>query len=125
MRSSITTSAPIPTRSSAWKPEVGGEAAIFQHVVGDLLFELMDFFGTAHQRRIHFADADEDHVAELAFEQPRSGQQGRQPRPLKPLTSITAVGALGSRFSGGLSRGRENLGQHVGFELLDRLATMS
>ena len=83
--------------------QVGGEAAVFDQVVGHLLFELLDLFRTLHQRRIDFAHADEDHVAELVAEQPRKVSRVARPRPLKPLTSSTAVGALGSYFSGGLS----------------------
>ena len=61
------------------KSEVGGELAIFIQIFGHPRLELVHFFGTLQQRGIHFADSDEDHVAELAREQLCDRDQRRQP----------------------------------------------
>ena len=48
--------------------QVRREPAIFEHIVGDLLFELAYLPGAFQKCRVHFTDADKNDVGKLPFE---------------------------------------------------------
>src|SRR5580704_9274532 len=102
-------------------PKVSGELAVLIQVVGHPLLELVHFFGTFEQRRIDFADSDEDHVAELAREQLMDLQQGTEPQTIKAADQDRGRWGIGIALGGLTLFDRVQLRQNIGFELLDCL----
>src|ERR1700730_3762297 len=104
------------------EPEIGREAAVLDHVVRHLLFQFANFFGALEQGGIDLSYAYEYDVVELPVEQPRNGGERRQAEPVETVDEQHRSGSVGVAFGRPFLVGGENLGQEVGFELLDRSA---
>src|SRR5271155_5039601 len=93
--------------------QIRGEAAIFDQVIGDFLFQMTYFFRPLKQSRIDFTYAHENNVAELFIEQPLNRRQRGQAQAIEAIDQQHCRRRVGVALSRFLFRRRENLRQDV------------
>src|SRR5579859_2466988 len=101
--------------------EVRREPAILEHIIGNLLLELTHLLGTFQQRRVDLADADENDIGKLPFEQSRNFCQGGQSQAVEAVDQQHCGRSIRIAVGRWLHRRREDFRQYVSLELLDGL----